>query len=129
MLVVRGRPSAAMSERLETEEKKRVAEQISRLGEKGLEEQGKILADAKKANEEPMPDEKVEWIPVPDVRTISWISVQSASTISESNELQAVEENSKELAAYLESDKCILPYALHFDHISVSQHSIRDNAL
>jgi Zn-dependent M16 (insulinase) family peptidase len=109
-----------MSERLENEEKKRVAEQIARLGEQGLEERGKRLAEAKSANEKPMPDDQVGWIPVPDVRTISWIKVQSASTLPDSDNLQAIESNSIQLAKHLESDRCVLPYALHFDHVSVS---------
>jgi Zn-dependent M16 (insulinase) family peptidase len=120
MLVVRGRPSILMSERLEDEEKRRVAEQIARLGEEGLEDCGRRLAEAKAANEKSMPDHEVGRTPVPDVRTISWIKVQSASTLPDSDNLQAIESSSIELAKHLESDKCTLPYALHFDHVSVS---------
>jgi len=113
MLVVRSRPSAAMSDRLESEEKKRVQEQVTRLGSDGLAKRAKIVAEANAKNE-PMPDHEVESIPIPDVKTISWISVQSASTIPNSDALEGHEPSSESLTNHLEADAVKLPLALHF---------------
>ncbi|KIM20884.1 hypothetical protein M408DRAFT_30019 [Serendipita vermifera MAFF 305830] len=118
MLVVRARPSSTMAQRLESEEKARIQEQVSRLGPGGLEKRTHMVHEAKAKNEEPMPDEVVESIHVPDVKTITWISVQSASTIADSRELEAVEPSSQLLARHLEADSVALPFALHFDHVS-----------
>lgn len=109
-----------MSQRLETEEKERVQQQVSQLGPDGLEKQKQIVLDAKAHNEEPMPDDVVESISIPDVKTISLITVQSASTVADSDELEAVEHHSKPLAQHLNADKVALPFVLHFDHVSVS---------
>ena len=114
-----------MSDRLESEEKKRIQEQVTRLGSDGLEKQAKIVAEAKAKNEEPMPDHEVESIPIPDVKTISWIGVQSASTIADSDALERYEPSSEPLANHLKADAVKLPLALHFDHVSVSHPTMR----
>jgi len=120
-LVVRSRPSASMADHLDSEERKRIQEQIILLGPDGLAKQAKIVAEAKsQAQEESMPDREVESIPIPDVKTISWVSVQSASTIADSDALERYEPSSEPLANHLKADAVKLPFALHFDHVSVS---------
>ncbi|PVF93786.1 hypothetical protein CPB86DRAFT_714671 [Serendipita vermifera] len=117
MLVVRGKPSSTMSKGLETEENKRVQEQVFQLGQEGLEQKGKILEEAKEANEQPMPDRIAEALTIPKVDTISWIPVQSASTIADQDAIEEGAEDSAELRGHLSHDNCTLPYALHFDHV------------
>ena len=120
MLVVRSRPSSTMSARLESEDKKRIQEQIARLGPEGLEKQGQMVAEAKAKNEEHMPDQEVGSIAIPDVKTIPWITVQSASTIADSEVLEKYEQASEPLAKHLNADAVKMPLPLHFDHVSVS---------
>lgn len=119
MLVVRARPSSNMSERLENEEKKRFEEQVTKLGEEGLERQAQLLEKAKKENDISMPDEQLAKISSSDVRSISLIPTQNASTVANSDEIEVAHPDSKELASHLEADKCSLPFALHFNHYSV----------
>ncbi|KAG8804325.1 hypothetical protein FRC16_009538 [Serendipita sp. 398] len=117
MLVVRGRPSAEMTQRLEEEEKARVDAQVASLGDEGLAQKAKVLEEAKATNEEPMPDSLVQDIPVPSIDDINWIKVQSASTVIGSEDVQESNEVSLGLKAHLERDSCELPYILHFDHV------------
>lgn len=51
---------------------------------------------------------------------VSWISVQSASTVPDSDQLESGETESVELLGHLEKDKCAMPFTLHFDHVPVS---------
>jgi hypothetical protein len=118
-----------MSVRLESEEKKRIQEQITRLGPEGLEKQGQIVAEAKAENEEPMPDQEVGSISIPDVKTISWITVQSASTVADSEVLEKYEQASEPLAKHLNADAVRMPLPLHFDHVSVSPRSSANNSI
>jgi Zn-dependent M16 (insulinase) family peptidase len=122
MLVIRGKPSSTMSKGLETEENRRVQEQVLQLGDKGLEQKGQILEEAKKANEQPMPDQIAEAITIPKVDTISWIPVQSASTVADQDRVEDGEADSLELREHLSRDNCTLPYALHFDHVKVGRY-------
>jgi Zn-dependent M16 (insulinase) family peptidase len=76
-VVVRGKPSAAFAERLEKEEKARIAKQKADLGPEGLAQKAKELEEAKAEHERPIPTEVLKAFPVPDVKSISWIPVQS----------------------------------------------------
>lgn len=117
-LIVRSEPSATMSQRIEDEERHRVESRIAELGEDGLERQARIVEEAKRRNDEPMPDEIAGAFASPNVASISWIDVQSASTVADSDQIGSVEANSDSLREYLETDQCVLPYTLHFDHVS-----------
>ncbi|KAG8823488.1 hypothetical protein FRC17_009313 [Serendipita sp. 399] len=117
VLVVRGRPSSEMSDRLEREEKARLEAQVASLGDTGLAKKAKELEEAKEANEAPMPDDLVQEIPVPSVEDIDWIKVQSASTTMGTENVQEANEASLELKNHLDQDPCQVPYILHFDHV------------
>jgi Zn-dependent M16 (insulinase) family peptidase len=119
MVVVRGRPSPSLSSQLETEERNRVAERVARLGKEGLEQQ-KLIVEAAQNNKDPIPNAILAAIPVPDPNTISWINVQSVSTKAGSETLEVVENGSSILAVHIRTDRCSLPFSLHFDHVSVS---------
>jgi Zn-dependent M16 (insulinase) family peptidase len=80
-VVVRGKPSAAVAERLEKEEKARIAKQKAALGPQGLAQKAKELEDAKAEHEKPIPTEVLKSFPVPDVKSISWIPVQSVQQV------------------------------------------------
>lgn len=118
MLVVRSRPSAKLSDQKDSDEKERLEKQVEELGDEGLKKHDEILEAAKKENEDPTPDEVIGAIPLPDINSISWIPVQSASTVPESSEIKVLEE-SEALGAHLNADVCALPFTLHFDQVTV----------
>lgn len=80
-VVVRGKPSAAVAERLEREEKARIAKQKAALGPGGLAQKAKELEEAKAEHEKPIPADVLKAFPVPDVKSISWIPVQSVQQV------------------------------------------------
>jgi Zn-dependent M16 (insulinase) family peptidase len=123
MLVVRSRPSPKLSEKKDSDEKERLNKQVTELGDEGLKKHEEILEAAKEENEEPTPDEVIGAITLPDINSISWITVQGASTVAGSKEIK-VEKGSEALAAHLNADACTLPFNLHFDHVTVSTVSL-----
>jgi hypothetical protein len=76
-VIVRGKPSANMAARLEKDEKARLAAQVEKLGPAGIEAATKELETAKEEHDRPIPEEILTAFPVPDVKSISWISVSS----------------------------------------------------
>lgn len=74
-VIIKGKPSAALVQKLEESEKTRVAAQVAKLGPKGLEEATKVLDEAKKEHDTPIPTDILTSFPVPDVKSISWIPV------------------------------------------------------
>ena len=124
-LVIRGKPSASLADKLEMEEKARVAAQVKRLGPGGLAELEKKLAAAKDEHDQPIPEEVLTNFPVPDVKGISWISVQSANNAPSSGlpaGLQTqkfVRTDSSELERHLQKDSTSLTMQVQFDHVVV----------
>lgn len=119
-VIIRGKPSAELADKLETEEKARVEEQRKRLGEDGLAKLEKQLADAKAEHEKHIPEDILTNFPLPDVKGISWISVQSAANspdgIKPGQDAQLVQ-RSQELAQHLQQDTTSLPLTVQFDHV------------
>ena len=74
---MRGKPSASLANRLASDERNRIAEQLERLGPDGLAEATRKLAEAKAEHDRPIPQETITSFNVPDVQTISWIPVQT----------------------------------------------------
>ena len=66
-LTVIGKPSAALADRIEKEEKARLEAQRKELGEEGLKKNEKVLEDAMKESNEPIPAEMLTGFPIPDV--------------------------------------------------------------
>lgn len=103
-----------MAEKLEKDEKARVAAQVEKLGPEGLEAAAKLLEKAKAEHDKAIPDEIIKTFPVPDVKSISWISVESfhekgkVTTSSESR-----------LRRHIEGDGDPLPFFVGFDHVQV----------
>lgn len=113
-IVIRGQPSAAMAEKLEKDEKARVAAQVKKLGPKGLEAAAKLLEKAKAEHDKPIPDEIIKAFPVPDVKSISWISVDSAHENG-----KVVATGKSKLRKHIEGDGNLLPFFIGFDHVQV----------
>lgn len=115
-VIIRSKPSASLAASLEATEKARVAKQKEELGPEGVERVKKVLEDAKREHETPIPSEVLTGFPVPDVKSISWIPVQSAR-----NDPKAAGgvTQSGELAKYIEKDGAELPFFVQFDNVKV----------
>ncbi|KAI0051676.1 hypothetical protein FA95DRAFT_1586997 [Auriscalpium vulgare] len=115
-VVVKGKPSAPMVERLEREEKARIAKQKHDLGPDGLAKVVKELEDAKAEHDKPIPTDILKTFPVPDVKSISWIPVQS-------NQEPGVGRTSSPKVApndvqrHVGADGSPLPFFVEYDHV------------
>jgi hypothetical protein len=99
------------------EEKARVAAQKAALGEAGLARAMKLLDDAKRENERPIPSEMLTSFPVPPVGSIFWIPVQSATSSQSKREPNRVD---NELTQHLSKDGTQIPHFVQFDHVKVT---------
>lgn len=117
-IVVCGQPSAAMAEKLEKDEKARIAAQVKKLGPEGLEAAAKLLEKAKAQHDKPIPDDIIKAFPVPDVKSISWIPVQSAH---EKGKGKANFAKDSKLRKHIEGDGDPLPFFIGFDHVQVRE--------
>jgi hypothetical protein len=105
-----------MAEKLEKDEKARIAAQVKTLGPEGLEAAAKLLENAKAEHDKPIPDEIIKAFPVPDVKSISWISVDS---VHEKGKVDAASES--KLRKHIEGDGDPLPFFTGFDHVQVCE--------
>ncbi|CUA75460.1 putative protein C3H1,02c [Schizosaccharomyces pombe 972h-] [Rhizoctonia solani] len=123
-VVVGARPSAELQDELETGEKTRIEEQRKKLGPEGLAKLEEALNAAKAEHDKPIPPEILTGFPVPDVKSISWIPVQSARNDPFNTNVEKVGSG---LQDHLDKDPVELPYFVQYDHIqpdfvSVSAH-------
>ncbi|KAF9822062.1 hypothetical protein IEO21_00056 [Rhodonia placenta] len=118
-IVIRGKPSGAMADKLEQDEKKRIAEQKEHLGPDGLAEAAKELEGAKKEHEAEIPKDILTSFPVPDVKSISWIPVQSVQEVGvgEGRKRIVHPTGNAELLKHIESDGQTLPFFVQYDHV------------
>ena len=117
-IVVRGKPSGEMADRLDREEKARVAAQRVRLGPAGLAECERILEEAKKEHEQEIPTEILTSFPVPDVKSIAWIPVQSVQEKhGQKGRAPTAALNNAELTKHIEQDGAPLPFFVQYDHV------------
>lgn len=114
MLVVRIHPSATPSSGEAVKEKQSEELSASFLKDTAEEELKQSSHEAK--NKHIHHGSKIQLSSKDKIR---WTSVQSASTVQDSDELDGGDKDSKALASHLEEDRCVLPYALHFDHADV----------
>lgn len=90
----------------------------------------KVVAAAKAEHDKPIPKELLTSFPVPDVKSISFIPVQSVQQPGTGRQKDAPAPNATELAKKINADGEELPFFVQFDHVKVrgSRHkSIRDN--
>lgn len=117
--VVYGRSSAALADRLESDEKVRVDEQVTRLGQEGLAKATEELKIAQAHNDRPIPLELLTCFPLPDVRGISWIPVQSVQNAGREGQKATPIVGSEELAKHIAEDSSDLPFFVQYDHVKV----------
>ncbi|KAG8906618.1 hypothetical protein FRB99_006488 [Tulasnella sp. 403] len=113
-VVVIGKPSATLPDKLETEEKVRIAAQKEKLGEAGLARLTKILDEAMAENSKPIPQDVLTSFPPPPVTSIPWIPVTTAfndphkdPTTLPANDVQR----------HVSRDAAELPFFVEFDHV------------
>ncbi|KIJ68351.1 hypothetical protein HYDPIDRAFT_106537 [Hydnomerulius pinastri MD-312] len=117
-VVIRGKPSASLAEKLEKDEKTRLAAQVKKLGPEGLAKAEKELEAAKAEHESPIPKEVLTSFPVPDVKSISWIPVDSVQEMGKDRSTPSKSSSNSELADYIGKDSgSIPPMFVQFDHV------------
>lgn len=117
--VVYGKPSAQLADRLETEEKARIALQVEKLGQDGLAQVAKELEVAQAHNDRPIPSAYLTAFPLPDVAGISWIPVQTARNWGHSTQEGGPTSGNNELARHIAQDPSELPLFVQYDHVKV----------
>lgn len=123
-VVVRGKPSAAMASRLEKDEKARIEEQKKRLGPDGLAQAEKELEEAKSEHEKEIPTDILKGFPVPDVKSISWIPVQSLQQAGTGRKSRSDQTDNDALLRYVEADGSKLPFFIQYDHVEASNSAL-----
>ncbi|KXN89943.1 hypothetical protein AN958_04947 [Leucoagaricus sp. SymC.cos] len=108
-VVVVGKPSAQLAERLETEEKARITEQAKTLGPEGLKEAAELLQRSKAEHDKPIPTE--------DVKSISWIPVQSVQEPGIGRKPPSKTTKSPQLLKLIEADGPPLPFFVEYDSV------------
>ncbi|KAL7420500.1 hypothetical protein Q5752_004450 [Cryptotrichosporon argae] len=112
-LTVIGKPSPALSAKIEADEKARIAAQKEAYGEKGLEELERKLEHAKKESDQPIPPEMLTSFPLADPDTITWVPVQSALNPTHGDNT-AVPPSA--VQAHVDADPAVVPFQAHFAH-------------
>lgn len=78
MAVVLGKPSAVISKEISDREKEREAQQAKDLGEEGLKRLSAALEEAMAKNEQPIPEDILTSLPVPDLKKVPSIPLFNA---------------------------------------------------
>ncbi|KAF5374955.1 hypothetical protein D9758_000192 [Tetrapyrgos nigripes] len=120
-VIVVGRPSEALAEKLEADEKQRISAQVKQLGEEGLKKAQQELDEAKDENDKPIPTEILTKFHIPSVSSISWIPVQSVQQKGEGRAVNGVASksavSSSALTERINADGKELPFFVQYDHV------------
>jgi hypothetical protein len=108
-----------MADKLKEGEKARIAAQVERLGPEGLKRVEVELEVAKAEHGKPVPTEILTSFPVPDVKSISWLSVQSVQEPGISRKPVDWGSASSPLSEHIDSDGELLPFFVEYDHVEV----------
>ena len=98
------------------------------LGEDGLKKAEKDLEAAKKEHDKEIPKEILTSFPVPDVKNIAWIPVQSVQEAGAApgRKDAVAQKASEDLKKAIEADGPALPFSVQYDHVKVSPSSTRE---
>lgn len=118
-VVVRAKPSSKHADKLESDEKARTTAQAKALGPEGLALKKKELEGAKAENDKPIPEQILKSFPVPDVKSISWIPVQSVQEGNKESALTNGVHGGNALRKHINTDGAKLPFFVQFDHVQV----------
>ncbi|KAJ1023179.1 hypothetical protein NDA16_003332 [Ustilago loliicola] len=133
-LVVVGRPSSALSDKLKADTKALEEKRRKELGEEGLKKLEEQLEEAKKENDRPIPDDVLKQFKIPSTDSIKWIPVGTAQVLpvatspagGKGEEATAYRikvatkpnELDSQIQKHVDSDSASLPYFVQFDHVS-----------
>lgn len=92
------------------------------LGPEGLAVAQQELDRAKAEHEKPIPESVLKQFAVPDVKSISWIPVQSVQEGAGTQNTSLYRYDSSQLLKHINSDGDKLPFFVQFDHVEVSGH-------
>ena len=123
-IVICGQPSASLADKLQNDEKARIVAQVDSLGPEGLKKAEAELEAAKAEHETAVPIEILTSFPVPDVKTISWLPVQSVQEPGIGRKLVYPALASSPLSKYIDSDGKPLSFFVEYDHVEVCSDSL-----
>ncbi|KAL8292284.1 hypothetical protein RQP46_001750 [Phenoliferia psychrophenolica] len=114
-----GRPSASLADKIEKDEKDRVAETVAKLGPDGLAALAAKVDAAQKDNDRAIPPEMIKQFAVPDVTKIDWIKVESARSagVAKAGLTAEASASSGAVQRHVDADGVQLPLFVQFDHI------------
>lgn len=118
-VVVIGRPSAKLQEKLEKDELQRVEGQVKQLGPEGLRRAEALLEEAKAEHERPLPEGLLSTFPVPDVKSISWIPVETVQEPGSGRHVAKFASQSPSLKQHIDADGKDLPFFVEYDQVDV----------
>jgi hypothetical protein len=113
-----------VAERIEKEEKARNAKQKEALGPEGLARKAQELEEAKAEHDKPIPTEILKSFPVPDVKSISWIPVQSVQQAGTGRKGRAAASVQNDVSRHVNADGASLPFFVQYDHVKVRPSSV-----
>lgn len=109
-----GKPSAKLSQEIETTEKERVAKQKAELGEAGLKRLQEELDAAKKESDTPIPPEILTSFPVTNPAEIIWIPVETAINKAPGDKIVT---DKGDVQRHIDADGATVPFQAHFSHV------------
>lgn len=115
-VTILGRPSAALSHKLKSDEEARVAKQIEDLGPEGLKKLERRLAEAKADNDKEIPNEIFDSFKVPDTKSIHFIPTLTAR----SGLARQIGRLENPIQKVIDSETADLPLFIHFEHVQTN---------
>jgi len=89
------------------------------LGPEGLKKAATLLESSKAEHDKPIPKDVLTSFPVPDVKGISWIPVQSVQEPGSGRKSFSTVTHSPELSKHVENDGSPLPFFIQYDNVKV----------
>ncbi|WVR06565.1 hypothetical protein IAU60_003596 [Kwoniella sp. DSM 27419] len=113
-ITIVGKPSSALSTKIEADEKARIGERKAELGEEKLKELEKLLQDSKAASDVPPPTEMISSFPITDPADLTWVPVETAINNASGEDLTT---DRGKVHEHVNADGQELPYQVHFSHV------------
>jgi Zn-dependent M16 (insulinase) family peptidase len=107
-----GEPSASLADKLEKDEKDRVAATVARLGPAGLAKLTQEITDAQTENDRPIPPAIIKKFDVPDVTLIEWFEVDTARS---EGVAKGAERRESEVQKHIDAEGAEVPLFIQFD--------------
>lgn len=120
-LSVVGRPSARLVQQLKAETRARVDARRNELGDAGAKALEDKLGEARKANDQPIPESMLDAFAIPPSDSIEWIPVATARTGPEVPGVPLAVPNATDadraVQAHVDADGRVPPFFVQFDHV------------